>query len=133
MTSSPLEQHRLRKHADYQRVYRDGRRRSVGLLTYFAAPRVDDSDPQAGPRIGFTTPRALGKAVDRNRIRRRTREAVRLHIAELTANVDLVLHPRRTVLTAEFAAIEREILRVFKQVQSGPLVAPATSAAKAEA
>jgi len=55
--------------------------------------------------------------VDRNRIRRRTREAVRLHIAKLTADVDLVLHPRRTVLTAEFAAIEREILRVFKAVQ----------------
>jgi ribonuclease P protein component len=116
VASSPLEQHRLRKHADYQRVYRDGRRRSAGLLTYFSAPRVDAG---AGPRVGFTTPRALGKAVDRNRIRRRTREAVRLHIAELTADVDLVLHPRRTVLTAEFAAIEREILRVFKIVQGG--------------
>lgn len=90
----------------------------MGLLTYFVAPRVD-ADATAGPRVGFTTPRALGKAVDRNRIRRRTREAVRLHIAELTAAVDLVLHPRRTVLTAEFAAIEREIVRVFKQVQGG--------------
>jgi ribonuclease P protein component len=126
--TSPLEEHRLRKHADYQRVYREGRRRSAALLTYFAAPRVDEQ-ADAGPRIGFTTPRALGKAVDRNRIRRRTREAVRLHMSELTANVDLVLHPRRTVLTAEFEAIEREILRVFKQVQA----APVSSAAKADA
>jgi ribonuclease P protein component len=126
--TSPLEEHRLRKHADYQRVYRDGRRRSASLLTYFAAPRVDEQ-AAAGPRIGFTTPRALGKAVDRNRIRRRTREAVRLHIAELTANVDLVLHPRRTVLTAEFGALEREIARVFRQVQA----APVASAAKTEA
>ena len=117
MASSPLEQHRLRKHADYSRVYRDGKRRTASLLTWFSAPRVD-APAGAGPRIGFTTPRALGKAVDRNRIRRRTREAVRLHIATLTADVDLVLHPRRTVLTADFAAIEREILRVFKQVQS---------------
>jgi ribonuclease P protein component len=67
--------------------------------------------------------------VDRNRIRRRTREAVRLHIAELTANVDVVLHPRRTVLTAEFGALEREIARVFRQVQA----APVASAAKTEA
>lgn len=118
-------------------MYRDGRRRSVGLLTYFTAPRIDnldsvDQQANAGPRIGFTTPRALGKAVDRNRIRRRTREAVRLHLADLTANVDLVLHPRRTVLTAEFAAIEREILRVFKQVQAAPVLVPARTA-KAEA
>src|ERR1700730_11076753 len=110
--TSPLEEHRLRKHADYQRVYRDGRRRSSSLLTYFAAPRVDEQ-AEAGPRIGFTTPRALGKSVERNRIRRRTREAVRMHIAELTANIDVVLHPRRSVLTTDFDVIQREIARVF--------------------
>ena len=62
-----------------------------------------------GPRIGLTVPKALGKAVDRNRIKRRMREAVRRNLALLTAPVDVVLHPRRVVIEMEFAALEREV------------------------
>ena len=52
--------------------------------------------------MGLTAGRVLGKAVERNRIKRRMREAVRLNLALLTRDVDVMLHPRRTVLTAEF-------------------------------
>jgi ribonuclease P protein component len=59
----------------------------------------------------------LGKAVDRNRIKRRMRQAIRHAQTELTASVDVVLHPRRTVLDAEFSQIERDVLRAFRAVQ----------------
>ncbi len=115
---------RLHKHADYQQVYRTGRRQSLPLLTYFFAVRAEPVLAEATcpnerlqPRIGLTTGRVLGKAVERNRIKRRMRAAVRRNLGLLTVPVDVVLHPRRSVLDAEFAMIEREVARAFEAVQ----------------
>jgi ribonuclease P protein component len=127
----------LRKHADYQRVYREGKRQSLPLMTYFFALRElslsrpsQNGEPRgthqkqssAGlrpdPRVGLTAGRVLGNAVERNRIKRRMRAAVRQHRAELSAGVDIILHPRRGVLEAEFAQIERDVLRAFRAVQA---------------
>jgi ribonuclease P protein component len=63
--------------------------------------------------VGFTTPRALGKAVVRNRIRRRVREAVRLRLHELNPQCALVINPRRKALEVPFAEIEREVEKLF--------------------
>jgi ribonuclease P protein component len=83
-------------------------------MTYFFAERTS---PPVGPRVGLTAGRVLGKAVERNRIKRRMREAVRLNLALLTRDVDVVLHPRRTVLTAEFAGLQSEVSRIFAIVE----------------
>lgn len=110
---------RLCKHADYQRVYKQGRKQFSQQMAYFYALRSGDNaaSEAAGPRVGFTVGKVLGKAVDRNRIKRRMREAVRHHLAELTAPVDVVLHPRKSVKEMEFAALEREVSRIFAQIQ----------------
>jgi ribonuclease P protein component len=55
--------------------------------------------------------------VDRNRIKRRMREAVRQQLPLLDAPVDLVLHPRQSVLDLNFATLEREVAAVFRAVQ----------------
>jgi ribonuclease P protein component len=106
---------RLRKHADYQRVYQRSRKHFSSSMTYFYAER--GPSPIFGPRVGLTAGRVLGKAVERNRIKRRMREAVRLSLALLTRDVDVVLHPRRTVLTGEFAGLQREVSKIFATVQ----------------
>lgn len=114
-------QHRLRKHADYQRVYKAGRKQFGRQLAWFSALRDPDAAAHSettGPRIGLTVPKALGKAVARNRIKRRLREAVRAALPLLSAPVDVVLHPKRSVLEAEFAAIEREVQTIFRSVQT---------------
>ena len=59
-----------------------------------------------GPRIGLTAGKVLGKAHERNRIKRRMREVLRRHIDLLPPGCDLILHPRRAVLTIEFAKLE---------------------------
>lgn len=107
---------RLRKHADYQRVYRESRRYSSASMSYFYRARPDGDPAGDLPRIGLTAGRVLGGAVERNRIRRRMREAVRLHLSELPASVDVVLHPRRKVLDMEFAQLEQEVSRIFTGV-----------------
>jgi ribonuclease P protein component len=106
---------RLRKHADYQRVYQWSRKHFSPSMTYFFADRA--SHPRVGPRVGLTAGRVLGKAVERNRIKRRMREAVRLNLALLTRDVDVVLHPRRIVLSTQFAALQSEVSRIFAMVE----------------
>ena len=111
--------HRLCKHADYQRVYKAGRKQFAKQIAYFFAERPAELRSETpGPRIGLTVPKALGKAVDRNRIKRRLREAIRHSLADLTAPVDVVLHPKRSTLTLEFSLIEREVSLIFRSIQA---------------
>jgi len=114
-----MQTHRLRKHADYQLVYKAGRKQFAKQIAYFYAARPSDRRSDTlGPRIGLTVPKALGKAVDRNRIKRRLREAVRHALPLLTSPVDVILHPRRSVISADFAVIEREVSVIFRAVQA---------------
>ena len=106
---------RLCKHADYQRVYKEGRKQFSQQMSFFYALRAEGA-AEDGPRVGLTVPKALGKAVDRNCIKRRMREAVRQHLGLLCGPVDVVLHPRKTVKEMEFAKLEREVVRVFQQI-----------------
>jgi ribonuclease P protein component len=106
---------RLLKHADFQVVYKQGRKHFSGNMTAF----YRENQGNAGPRVGFTVGKVLGGAVDRNRIRRRMRSAVRNHLRELARPLDLVLHPRKSVLTLEFSQLDAEIMQVFAAVQRG--------------
>ena len=79
---------------------------------YFAAFCLREADT-GPPRCGFTVPKALGKAVTRNRLKRRMREAVRSQLRLLPANWAIVFNPRRSVLDAPFEELCREVGRVF--------------------
>ena len=58
------------------------------------------------PRFGFTVTKKTGNAVERNRIRRRLREVVRLSAADVAADgIDYVLIGRRAALTLPFAKL----------------------------
>jgi ribonuclease P protein component len=116
---------RLRKHADYQRVYRASRKQFSKQMSYFYALRpalgadgtlVRGVSTNAA-RVGLTVGKAMGKAVDRNRIKRRMREAVRRQLPLLQVPVDLVLHPKRSILDLDFATLQRELASVFRAVQ----------------
>jgi ribonuclease P protein component len=119
---------RLRKHADYQRVYQTSRKQFSRQMSYFFAPPNPQSGTDAVPRVGLTVGKVIGKAVDRNRIKRRMREVVRRNISLLQAPVDVVLHPRRSVLQLDFATLDREVANVFRAIQKAASSWPAVAA-----
>ena len=112
---------RLRKHADYQRAYAAGRKRQSASMSWFLAPQSPAYAGAAlppGPRVGLTVGKVIGKAHERNRIKRRMREALRLHVDALPQGFDLILHPRRAVITLDFVKLEAEIVRILQQARS---------------
>jgi ribonuclease P protein component len=106
---------RLLRHADFERVYKQGRRHFASHLTAFYLPRTEPGTQAAGPRVGFTVSKALGGAVVRNRLKRRLREAVRLH-GTIPAAMDVVINPKKSLLTADFVDVQREIRRAFEVI-----------------
>jgi ribonuclease P protein component len=120
-----LAHSRLRKHADYLRAYAAGRKWHSAAMSWFLAPApqaapqtTEGASAPAASRVGLTVGKIMGKAHERNRIKRRMREALRRHIDLLPAGFDLILHPRRTVLTMEFAQLEREVVRILQQAEA---------------
>ena len=68
-------------------------------------------------RIGFTVGKALGDAVQRNRMKRRLREAVRLTGFNAGGAADVVINPKRSLLTADFSALRSEIAAAFQAIE----------------
>ena len=118
-----LANSRLRKHADYVRAYAAARKRQSASMSWFLSPQIapqtgEGAAAPAAARVGLTVGKVIGKAHERNRIKRRMREALRRHVDLLPAGFDLILHPRRVVLSIDFAQLEREVMRILEQAQS---------------
>jgi ribonuclease P protein component len=129
---------RLLRHADFERVYKQGRRHFSQLMTVFYLQRpITAGDPAgkdqaatkaaSGLRVGFTVGRALGGAVQRNRMKRRLREAVRLTRPATAPHADVVINPKKSLLKAEFAAIVNEVTRAFVVIEQKLGTTPAAA------
>jgi ribonuclease P protein component len=108
---------RLLKHADFQRVYQGGRRQFMGNMTVFFLRRSAGPQPMRTdntPRVGFTVGKVLGGAVERNRIKRRMREAVRLAAQVCEGPIDVVFNPRKSVDKLPFAELVDEVTRALR-------------------
>jgi ribonuclease P protein component len=88
----------LRRSTDFDRVMRVGRRRRAGDLVVFSAPGVEGE-----VRVGLVVGRRVGSAVDRNRVKRRLRHALRG--VEIEDGTDLVVIASPGARTAGFATL----------------------------
>ncbi len=107
---------RLLKHSDFERVYKQGRRHfSSHMTVFYLRQTAGDESPTAMARVGLTVGKVLGGAVVRNRIKRRLREAVRMQRSVLQGSgaVDVVINPKKSVLTLEFTLVLEEVGRAL--------------------
>jgi len=106
---------RLTKRAEFQRVSR-GRRATVETFTLQSRRREEaakEADP--GARIGLTVTKSVGGAVERNRVRRRLKEALRAAAPlEAESDHDYVLMARREALGRRFAALVEDVRTAFR-------------------
>ncbi len=106
---------RLKKRADFVAAAK-GRRQHLRNFVLQAREREASGDDESA-RVGFTVTKKVGKAVVRNRIRRRLREVARLTEASAFAPVcDYVVAARREALTASFEDLRGEFLRALKKI-----------------
>jgi len=93
---------RLSRSRDFDAVYRQGRSVSSRFLVLYWFPHEDP----AAPRFGFSVPKAVGGAVERNRIKRQLREVWQGRLERVPAGNDYVLIVRsglpETVATNNF-------------------------------
>jgi ribonuclease P protein component len=98
--------HRLRSGADFQRLRQQGRTVAHPLLVLSYMPNNLEYS-----RFGFVVGGRLGKAVLRNRIKRRMREATRTRLQEqeIARGWDIVLIARHPIVTASFQQVDEAI------------------------
>jgi ribonuclease P protein component len=117
----------LKKRSEFLRV-RQGARCAAAAFVLEAKARDKSAREKSAPgpsaegsRFGFTVTRQLGKAVERNRMRRRLKAAVRDAAPNhARGDFDYVLIARRQALTSQFAALVEDLARAFVRVDRVP-------------
>ena len=107
----PME--RLRQRADFLAAA-SGVKVPTAAFVLQARPRGDGG----AVRVGFTVSRKVGNAVERNRVRRRLKEIVRLSAATgLPPDHDYVLVGRRAALALSFEQITQDFKRALQRLR----------------
>jgi ribonuclease P protein component len=119
---------RLKRRTDFRAIAQDGARAPARAFVLQALRRGatgqdsgQESEQVSGKiRVGFTVSRQVGNAVERNRVRRRLREVVRLKPETAFApGYDYVLIGRRNALTCPFSDIARELDSALRRIATG--------------
>jgi len=101
-------QYRVRKNSRFQEIRAQAKAFSNDLLV-LAALRND----LPYSRFGFSVSTRIGGAVQRNRIKRRLREIMRLRMAQIQPGWDIVLIARRPIRDADYAKLEVACARLL--------------------
>ncbi|MBI1298250.1 ribonuclease P protein component [bacterium] len=102
--------YRVQENERFQEIRRRGRSYSEHRLVLCALP---NDLPYS--RFGFSVSRRIGKAVVRNRIKRRIREAVRLRMGQIQSGWDVVFIARNPIRDADFHQIDAACARLLRR------------------
>ncbi len=113
--------HRLRTGEDFRATVRGGRKAgSRTLVVHLDSPdsggSPSDREPAGAPRVGLVVSRAVGKAVARNRVKRRLRHLTRGWLAALPAGSVLVVRALPAAAGASSADLGDDLARALGRV-----------------
>ncbi len=103
---------RLKENKDFRRVYKKGRSLAYPYFILYHCRRGGK-----GFRIGFTVSKKVGKAVIRNKCKRRFREAARFFKNDFIAGRDYVFIVRQNAAGASFAEIAAQMQKALKKLE----------------
>ena len=101
----------LKMNYEFHRLYQKGKSAATPFLVVYAR-----KGKRPGNRVGFTVSTKLGKAVKRNRVRRRLREIVRLNGARLVPGYDMVIVARSRAVDCEYRRLEEAYLKACRKL-----------------
>jgi ribonuclease P protein component len=101
---------RILKRDEFRRVYEQGRKLHARYFTAFVLPSLTER-----PRIGITTTRKIGNAVERNRARRLLREAFRKNKWLVPVGVDIVINVKRPLVEAAYGDLEGDFIAFLER------------------
>jgi ribonuclease P protein component len=113
----------LKRRAEFLRVRKGARWAGPAFVLEAKERNPETGGPaeEPKPRFGFTVTRQIGKAVARNRIKRRLKAAVRgVSPDHAKGNFDYVLIARKPALTSPFGAIVTDLVKALERVHRAP-------------
>ena len=104
------KEYRLRKNADFRKVYRSAKSVSTKYLVLY--PKVKKGE---GIRIGFSISKKIGKANVRNLYKRRLREIVRHNLHHIKPGCDLIILTRVPVTELGYHELEKNVKYLLRK------------------
>jgi ribonuclease P protein component len=109
---------RLLANHEFQRVYKQGKRLSLPVLTLVYRWRSGgDKEGPKPPRLGLSVSRKVGKSHDRAKVKRRLREIFRIHQHDLMENSEIVIIPRSEACGIDYFSLEDLLMKLFSRAK----------------
>lgn len=102
---------RLKDNYAFRKAYRKGKSAGGAYIVVYARKRAIPKN-----RLGLTVSTKIGKAVHRNRIKRRFREIYRLNEDRFLPGFDIVIVARGKADGADYHKMEAEFLRLSEKL-----------------
>ena len=102
----------LKKNYEFRRLYGKGRSFATPHLVVYCL-----KNNRGLNRVGYTVSTKLGKAVVRNRVRRRLREIYRLNADKLVKGADIIIVARSRCVGADYAKMEKAFMHACRELK----------------
>jgi|AntRauTorckE6833_2_1112554.scaffolds.fasta_scaffold00096_49 ribonuclease P protein component len=100
----------LKQKKDFQKVFNCGKSIASKYLVLYWNPNKLDNN-----RYGFSISKRIGKAVVRNKLKRRLKEIIRIRLDNIAYGYDIIIIARKPVNSLGFSEIKNDLKKLYKR------------------